>query len=114
MPEKPQISNFLLPQSGTNSSTVLIMQIVEDIFDNAQSCKSSVIAVESPLQERIRLLTNLALKTKSVGKKCYLLTIDEDTFVEIGVGSNRKLTKYIVNDYEPFQTKNQPLDYHQK
>ena len=87
------------------------MQIVEDIFDNAQSCKSSVIAVESPLQERIRLLTNLALKTKSVGKKCYLWTIDEDTFVEIGVGSNRKLTKYIVNDYVPFQTKNQPLDY---
>ncbi|MEO0970206.1 MAG: ATP-binding protein [Cyanobacteria bacterium J06639_18] len=87
------------------------MQVVKDIFNIINIKKSPLIAVESPLQERSRLLVNLVVQAKSIQKKCYLWSLDEDALIEIEVDENQKLTKNVADNYIPIKDKQQKENY---
>ncbi len=68
-----------------------------------------LIACESPLQERVRLLTHITHFCQSIGKKCYLWNLAEDTIKELSV-STKVLTTREFKTYIP-KVKQNKEDY---
>ncbi|BDA72457.1 ATPase [Calothrix sp. PCC 7716] len=59
-----------------------------------------LIACESPLQERVRLLTHITQFCENIGKKCYLWNLAEDTIKELSF-STKALTTTEFKAYTP-------------
>ncbi|MBD2517047.1 ATP-binding protein [Nostoc sp. FACHB-973] len=59
---------------------------------------NKLIAVESPLQERLKLLTNLASECQQYNINCYLWTLEDDALHQLS--SNEGLTLQSVDQYQ--------------
>ncbi len=71
-----------------------------------------LIACESPLQERKRLLTHIATYSKLLGKKTYIWNLNEDSIKKITVDSDNKLVLREFEEYKP-KIKQNKEDYFQ-
>ncbi|MDZ8066208.1 MAG: ATP-binding protein [Nostoc sp. DedQUE08] len=70
---------------------------------------NKLIAVESPLQERLKLLTNLALECQQYNINCYLWTLEDDQLHQLST-NEEVLSLQSVNQYQAI-TKNRHEHY---
>jgi hypothetical protein len=61
--------------------------------------KNKLIAVESPLQKRLKLLINLALECQQYNINCYLWTLEDDALHQLSTNEER-LTLQRVDQYQ--------------
>ncbi|MFW9257583.1 ATP-binding protein [Nostoc sp. CALU 546] len=61
--------------------------------------KNKLIAVESPLQERLKFLTNLASECQQYNINCYLWTLEDDALHQLSTNEER-LTLQRVEQYQ--------------
>ncbi|MUG95118.1 AAA family ATPase [Scytonema sp. UIC 10036] len=71
-----------------------------------------IIACESPLQERKRLLTHIATYCQCSGKKAYVWNLNEDSIKELSIGSENNLVLGEFEEYKP-KVKQNYVDYFQ-
>jgi hypothetical protein len=71
-----------------------------------------VIACESPLQERKRLLTHIATYCRYSGKKAYVWNLNEDSIKQLSIGSDKNLVLGEFEEYKP-KGKQNYVDYFQ-
>ncbi|KAB8333859.1 ATP-binding protein [Scytonema tolypothrichoides VB-61278] len=81
---------------------------LEDLLAN----NHPVIACESPLQERHRLLTRIAAYCQKTGNKAYIWNLNESSIKELAVGVKENLILREFNDYKPTVKQNKE-DYFQ-
>ncbi|NMF62492.1 ATP-binding protein (plasmid) [Brasilonema octagenarum UFV-E1] len=81
---------------------------LEDLLAN----NYPVIACESPLQERHRLLTRIAAYCQNTGNKAYIWNLNESSIKELAVGVKENLILREFNDYKPTVKQNKE-DYFQ-
>ncbi|HEY9801980.1 MAG TPA: ATP-binding protein, partial [Leptolyngbyaceae cyanobacterium] len=72
-------------------------ELIEQIFGLIK-LNNKLIAVESPLQERRRLLTNLANECKHLDINCYLWTLEDDQLHQLSDESG--LTLHPIDSYQ--------------
>lgn len=87
------------------------MELVHKIFNLIKIESTPVIAVESPLQERRRFLTNIVAEAKIHHQKCYLWSLDDDALIELDIDENQNLLKITTLDYIPITDKRQKENY---
>ncbi len=71
-----------------------------------------VIACESPLQERKRLLTHIATYCQYSGQKVYIWNLNEDSIKKLSIGSENNLVLGEFEEYKP-KGKQNYIDYFQ-
>lgn len=69
-----------------------------------------MIAVESPLQERLKLLSSLTRECESQNLKCYLWSLEDDSLCQLQI-LEEKLTLNIVSEYQPITDKTRHEHY---
>jgi len=69
-----------------------------------------LIAVESPLQERLKLLTSVARECELQKLKCYLWSLEDDSLCQLQIIED-KLTLNIVSEYQPIRDKSRQEHY---
>ena len=87
------------------------MELVHKIFNLIKIESTPVIAIESPLQERRRFLTNIVAEAKIHHQKCYLWSLDDDALIELDIDKNQNLLKITTLDYVPITDKKQKENY---
>ncbi|RCJ22865.1 AAA family ATPase [Nostoc minutum NIES-26] len=73
-------------------------QLTKQIFSLIK-LNNKLIAVESPLQQRPRLLTNLACECQRLDINCYLWTLEDDALHQLFT-NHKGLTLQIVDQYQ--------------
>ncbi|WP_414574286.1 AAA family ATPase, partial [Nostoc sp. CCY 9925] len=73
-------------------------QLIKQVFDLIK-LNNKLIAVESPLQERLRLLTNLACQCQHLGINCYLWTLEDDALHQLST-NEEGLSLQSVDQYQ--------------
>ncbi|MBD2505528.1 ATP-binding protein, partial [Anabaena azotica] len=73
-------------------------ELIKEIFTLIK-LNNKLIAVESPLQERRRLLTNLASECKRLDINCYLWTMEDDALYQLKANENG-LTLPKIDQYQ--------------
>ncbi|MHC5753836.1 MAG: AAA family ATPase [Nostoc sp.] len=73
-------------------------ELIKQIFGLIK-LNNKLIAVESPLQERVRLLTNLASECQQYNINCYLWTLEDDALHQLSTNEER-LTLQRVEQYQ--------------
>ncbi|MBD2683169.1 MULTISPECIES: ATP-binding protein [Nostoc] len=76
----------------------MINQLIKQVFDLIK-LNNKLIAVESPLQERLRLLTNLACQCQHLGINCYLWTLEDDALHQLST-NEEGLSLQSVDQYQ--------------
>ncbi|YAF99423.1 MAG: ATP-binding protein (plasmid) [Nodularia sp. CChRGM 3473] len=85
------------------------MTIVAEIF-NLIHLKNPLIALESPLPERVRLLTNIATECNTQARNCYLWTLEDDHLHQLQTNEG-ELTLLPVREYQPITAKSRREHY---
>jgi hypothetical protein len=83
--------------------------LVQKIFKLIK-IKNPLIAVESPLQERLKLLTCLTRECESQNIKCYLWSLEDDSLCQLQI-LEEKLTLHIVSEYQAITDKSRHEHY---
>lgn len=72
--------------------------------------QNPLIAVESPLQERLRFLKNLAQECELQNVSCYLWSLEDDQLRQLQI-VEEQLTLQSVREYQPIIDKSRPEHY---
>lgn len=73
-------------------------ELIKQIFSLIK-LNNKLIAVESPLQERLKLLTNLASQCQQHNINCYLWTLEDDALHQLET-NKEGLTLHPINQYQ--------------
>ena len=84
------------------------LNCLEDLLRNDHP----IIACESPLQERHRLLIGIATYCQQYSKKSYIWNLNEDSIKEIAVSAEGNLVRREFDEYKPVAKQNKE-DYFQ-
>ncbi|MDZ7970715.1 MAG: ATP-binding protein [Nostoc sp. DedSLP03] len=82
--------------------------LIEQVFDLIK-LNNPLIAIESPLQERARLLKSIARKCQQKHVLCYLWTLSDDQLHQLEVNGQDLILQQVL-EYQPI-TKNKREDY---
>ncbi|BAT56764.1 hypothetical protein NOS3756_57760 (plasmid) [Nostoc sp. NIES-3756] len=74
--------------------------------------QNPLIAVESPLQERLRFLRNLAQECELQNINCYLWSLEDDQLRQLQIVDDA-LTLQSISEYQPITDKSRPEHYFQ-
>lgn len=85
--------------------------IIQQLFDLIK-LQNPLIAVESPLQERLRFLKSLATECELQHINCYFWSVDDDQLRQLQIVDNA-LTLQSVREYQPITDKSRPEHYFQ-
>src|SRR5689334_18543860 len=69
-----------------------------------------IISLESPLQERQKLLFQIAVECELQNIKCYLWSLEDDQLYQLKI-SLEKITFSNVNEYQPIKDKSRQEHY---
>ncbi len=83
-----------------------------DYLEDLLADNYPIIAWESPLQERHRLLTRIITYCQQAGKKAYIWNLSEDSIKELVVSAEENLVLREFDDYKPSIKQNKE-DYFQ-
>lgn len=78
-----------------------------DYLEDLISDRHPIIACESPLQERQRLLTYIAAYCQTVGEKAYIWNLNEDSIKELSIGTKENLILHKFDNYKPIVKQNE-------
>ncbi|MDB9369178.1 ATP-binding protein [Nodularia spumigena CS-586/05] len=83
--------------------------LVQELFDLIH-LKNPLIALESPLPERVRLLTSIARESNTQAINCYLWTLEDDHLHQLQINEG-ELTLRLVGEYQPITAKSRREHY---
>ncbi len=83
-----------------------------DYLEDLLGDNHPIIACESPLQERQRLLSSITTYCQQIGKKAYIWNLNEDSIKELTINTEGNLFLREFNDYKPTAKQNY-VDYFQ-
>ncbi|MBE9053669.1 ATP-binding protein [Nostocales cyanobacterium LEGE 11386] len=83
--------------------------LVQELF-NLIHPKNPLIALESPLPERVRLLTSIATECNAQAINCYLWTLEDDHLHQLQINKG-ELTLRPVGEYQPITAKSRREHY---
>jgi hypothetical protein len=78
-----------------------------DYLEDLISDRHPIIACESPLQERQRLLTRIVAYCHIVGQKAYIWNLNEDIIKELTINTEENLVLREFENYKPIIKQNQ-------
>lgn len=84
-------------------------ELVQELF-NLIHLKNPLIALESPLPERVRLLTSIATECDAQEMTCYLWSLEDDYLHELQINEG-ELTLHSVRKYQPINDKSRREHY---
>ncbi|RAM50032.1 MAG: ATP-binding protein [Hapalosiphonaceae cyanobacterium JJU2] len=83
-----------------------------DYLEDLLGDNHPIIACESPLQERQRLLSRITTYCQQIAKKAYIWNLNEDSIKELTINTEGNLVLREFNDYKPTVKQNY-VDYFQ-
>ncbi|YAF99404.1 MAG: ATP-binding protein (plasmid) [Nodularia sp. CChRGM 3473] len=83
--------------------------LIEQVF-NLIELQNPIVAIESPLQERQRLLTGIATECESQQRNCYLWSLEDDQLHQLQIKQD-ELSLQPVSEYQPVVNKSRREHY---